>query len=106
MRFVFVDFNMIYMMKLEKKLQIFKEFQSKIGLGFTIIVIYTFLISIWTVAKLEDMLVMHCMTNAVLECHFYLKILSKNWSAKRSPLYNNKVYSKKPYNFALTDDFS
>ena len=24
-------------------------------------------------AKLEDMLVMHCMTNAVMEYHFYLK---------------------------------
>ena len=42
-----------------------------------------------TVAKLEDMLVMHCMTNAVLEYHFYLKIPSTNCSAKRS---YNKAY--------------
>ena len=41
------------------------------------------------VAKLEDMLVMHCMTNAVLEYHFYLKIPSTNCSAKRS---YNKAY--------------
>ena len=58
------------------------------------------------VAKLEDMLVMHCMTNDVLEYHFYLKIPSKNCSSKRSPLCNNKVYSKKPCNFVLNDDFS
>ena len=57
-------------------------------------------------AKLEDMLVIHCMTNAVLEYHFYLKIASTNCSAKRSSQYNNKVYSKKPFNFVLTDDFS
>ena len=30
------------------------------------------------VAKLEDMLVMHCMTNAVLEYQIYLQILSTN----------------------------
>ena len=59
-----------------------------------------------SVTKLEDMLVMHCMTNAVLEYHFYLKIPSTNCSAKRSSLYNNKVYSKKLFNFVLTDDFS
>ena len=41
------------------------------------------------VAKLEDMLVMHCMTNAVLEYQFYLKIPSTNCSAKRS---YNKAY--------------
>ena len=57
-------------------------------------------------AKLEEMLVMYCMTNAVLEYHFYLKIPSTNCSAKRSPLCNNKVYSKKPFHFVLTDDFS
>ena len=51
-------------------------------------------------AKLEDMLVMHCMTNAVLEYHFYLKIPSTNCSAKRSPLCNNKD-NKKPFNFVL-----
>jgi len=62
--------------------------------------------SLGTVARLEDMLVMHCMTNAVLECHFYLKLSSTNCSAKRSPLYNNTVYSKKPFKFVLTDDFS
>ena len=56
-------------------------------------------------AKPEDKHVMQCMTNAVLEYHFYLKIPSTNCSAKRSPLYN-KVYSKKPFNFVLTDDFS
>jgi len=27
-----------------------------------------------SVAKLKDMFVMHCMTNAVLEYHFYLKV--------------------------------
>ena len=59
-----------------------------------------------SVAKLDDMLVMHCMTNAVLEHHFYLKIPSTNCSAKRSPLYNNKVYNKNPFNFVLTDDLS
>ena len=63
---------------------------------------YTFL----PVAKLEDMLVMHCMTNAVLKYHFYLKIPSTNCSVKRSPLYNNKFYNKKLFNFILTDDFS
>jgi len=57
-------------------------------------------------AKLEDMLVMHCMTNAVLEYHCYLKIPPVNCSAKRSPPYNDKVYNKKPFNFVLTDDFS
>ena len=31
-----------------------------------------------SVAKLEDMLVMHCMTNAVLEYQIYLQILSTN----------------------------
>ena len=31
---------------------------------------------------------MHCITNAVLECHFYLMIPSTNCSAKRSPLYS------------------
>ena len=41
------------------------------------------------VAKLEDMFVMHCMTNAVLEYQFDLKIPSKNYSAKRS---YNKAY--------------
>ena len=41
------------------------------------------------VAKLEDMLVMYCMTNADLEYHFYLKIPSTNCSAKRS---YNKAY--------------
>ena len=56
-------------------------------------------------AKLENMLVMHCITSAVPEFHFHLKIPSTNFSAKRSPLYNNKVYSIK-LDFVLTDDFS
>ena len=58
------------------------------------------------VEKLEDMFVMHYMTNTVLEYHFYLKIPITNCSEKGSPLCNNKVYSKKPCNFVLTHDFS
>ena len=36
------------------------------------------------VAKLEDMLVMHCMANAVLEYRFYLEIPSANCSKKEA----------------------
>ena len=69
-------------------------------------IFFPHLLHFMAVAKLENMLLMHCMTNAVLQYHFYLKSPSTNCSAKRNPLRNNKVYSKTPFNFVLTDDFS
>ena len=56
-------------------------------------------------AKLEEMLVMHCITKAVLEYRFYLQIPSANCSIKQSLLYNNQVDNKKPSNFVSTNDF-
>ena len=56
-----------------------------------------------SVVKLEDMLVMHCMTNAVLEYHFYLKFRQQIVLQKEATI-RLLFVNKKLFTFVPTND--